>query len=305
MKHKTNHRLHPVKISLIACILLCICLGTAWLNNIFNLDHSLFTSATADGVAYIHYIDVGQGDASLIALPDGSHILIDAGPKSAASSLTRYLSDAGITTIDYVILTHPHEDHIGGAPSVFEAYDVKNVIMPDVTTNTRIFAQTLEAIEKEDCQNYIAEPGDVYPIGDTAEMTILGPMQTEKSNLNNSSIILRFVYGNTAFVFTGDAEEKAERKMLDAFADKPLACDFYQVGHHGSATSSTLELLEALKPTYAVISCGKDNDYGHPHSEITKRLDAQGIIYYRTDEKGSILFSSDGNTVSLVEKTGD
>ena len=299
MKYKTNRRIHSANPALIACILLCIALGIAALSHFLHLDNTLLTSATNDGILYIHYIDVGQGDASLMALPDGSHILIDAGPKSAAPALTRYLSDAGVTKLDYFILTHPHEDHIGGAPTVFENCEVKNVIMPDATTNTRIFTQTLDAIEKENCQNHIAEPGDVYAVGDTAKMTILGPIQTPKNNLNNCSIILRFVYGHTAFVFTGDAEEKAEKQMLDAFADQSLACDLYQVGHHGSSTSSSLALLEALKPTFAVLSCGKDNDYGHPHNEIIKRLSGQGIKCYRTDEVGSIVFSSDGNIVSL------
>ncbi|MCI8589457.1 MAG: MBL fold metallo-hydrolase [Clostridiales bacterium] len=304
MKHKTKRPLHFIRLPLIACILLCICLGIAALNNLFHFNDSLYTSATQDGVAYIHYIDVGQGDSSLIALPDGSHILIDAGPKSAAPALTRYLTDVGVTQIDYFILTHPHEDHIGGAPSVFENFEIANVIMPDAITNTRIFTQTLDAIENENCQNYIAEPAQTYTIGDTAQMTILGPIQTEKNNLNNCSIMLRFVYGNTAFVFTGDAEAKAEKQMLDMFAGQTLSCDLYQVGHHGSNTSSTLELLETLKPSYAIISCGKNNDYGHPHSEIIKRLAEQDVRCYRTDEYGNIVFSSNGNTVSLVNKTG-
>jgi len=251
----------------------------------------------------VYFFDVGQADSILI-MNEEQTMLIDAGNNDDGEMLVKNLETLGITKIDYLVGTHPHEDHIGGAPTVFENCEVKTVIMPDATTNTRIFTQTLDAIEKENCQNHIAEPGDVYAVGDTAKMTILGPIQTPKNNLNNCSIILRFVYGHTAFVFTGDAEEKAEKQMLDAFADQSLACDLYQVGHHGSSTSSSLALLEALKPTFAVLSCGKDNDYGHPHNEIIKRLSGQGIKYYRTDEDGSIVFSSDGNIVSLISKIG-
>ena len=288
-----------IKNRLAAFILIAVLAAAAAFYGIFDASKTQLASAKADGVAYIHYIDVGQGDASLISLPDGSQILIDTGPQSEAGTLTKYLARAGANTIDYLILTHPHEDHIGGAPRVFEACEVERVIMPDAITDTRIFNSTLEAIEQEGCQNILAEPGQTYTVSESAAFQIYGPIQTEGMNLNDCSIVLRFEYGDTSFVFTGDAEAKSEKLLLNAFEPNDFSCDVYQAGHHGSNTSSCNAFLDAMNPLFAVISCGKDNDYGHPHSEVLRRFSDRNIICYRTDEMGHIILRSDGNTVSL------
>lgn len=238
-----------------------------------------------------------KGTASLISLPDGSQILIDTGPQSEAGTLTKYLARAGANTIDYLILTHPHEDHIGGAPHVFEACEVERVIMPDAITDTRIFNSTLEAIEQE-APKYFGRTGTTYTVSESAAFQIYGPIQTEGMNLNDCSIVLRFEYGDTSFVFTGDAEAKSEKLLLNAFEPNDFSCDVYQ-----AATTDQTLLLQCVfrrdESSICRLSCGKDNDYGHPHSEVLRRFSDRNIICYRTDEMGHIILRIDGNTVSL------
>ncbi len=231
----------------------------------FAIKKNTAVSSVNDGVFYAQFIDIGQGDSTLLSSTTGEYVLIDAGPGSSKKVLVEYLKNAGVDSIEYMILTHPHEDHIGGAAAVLEAFEVKNVIMPDATTDTSVFRNTLKAIESEGCKTILAEPGKVYDFGES-KLEILGPFDTEGKDLNNTSVVCKITHGDCSFMFTGDMEKDYERELIDRYSEGKLSCDVLKVGHHGSSTSSCDEFLDAVDPFLAVISCSEDNEYGHPHS---------------------------------------
>lgn len=253
---------------------------------------------TGTGELVVHFIDVGQGDATLIRTPSGKNILIDAGPNSSEDALKKYLDGYKIKELDYVIFTHPHEDHIGGADMILNNYKVKSVIIPDLVTNTTTFEKMLAAIEKNGCSVNTPAPGASYSVGEI-HFKILAPLNISEKDLNNASIVLKLTYGETSFMFTGDAEKDSEYRMLDKYNKNEFSCNVLKVGHHGSGTSSSSSFIKAVSPSVAVISCGKDNDYGHPHSETTSLFNKLNIKVYRTDKNGSVVARSDGKTVSF------
>lgn len=246
-----------------------------------------------DGELEAHFIDVGQGDSELIITKDAV-ILIDCGTRDSADTLVAYLAQY-CTDIDYLILTHPHEDHIGGAPKVLERFNVKNVIMTDDTSTSKIFSNLLTALESSDAVVHEAKAGDTYTAG-AVRMKLLGP-SVDTDDLNNRSIIVRVDFGNTSFMYTGDAEELAESASLGSFASSEFKANVLKVGHHGSSTSTSESFLKAVSPSIAVISCGNGNSYGHPHRETMRLLEQSGITIYRTDELGSVVLVSDGDSV--------
>lgn len=247
----------------------------------------------------VHFIDVGQGDCTLLQTPAGS-VLIDCGERGDDKEIIAYLKSQGVTSLEYVIFTHPHEDHMGSAPELLEGIEVKNVIMNDRVSTAKFFENTITVLEDKNINTILAVPGNVYTIG-ALRLTILGPYSKEFSteDTNNSSVIVHASYGHRAFLFTGDAEELAEEELLSHHKND-IKCDVFSAGHHGSSSSNTLALVQAASPTYAVISCGKNNSYGHPHEETIDTFDKCGVTYYRTDELGTIVFVTDGE--SLVKK---
>lgn len=252
-----------------------------------------------DGEIVVHFIDVGQGDAELIMTSDGKTVLIDSGTPESRTVLTGYLKEQGVKKIDYFVLTHPHADHIGGAAAVLDAFDVVNVIMTDAPTTTSTYKKVLQKIDEKDCGVIFAEAGKEYSLGE-AKITILGPVSDYSDDLNNTSIVLRLTYGRTVFMFTGDAEKKAEQDMLTKFPASYFRADVLKLGHHGSSNSTSDGWFFAVSPEYAVISCGRNNDYGHPHREILSLLKKNGTTYFRTDTDGSIVMSSDGESVKII-----
>lgn len=254
-----------------------------------------------DGDMAVHFLDVGQGDCSLIVLPNGKTVLIDASVKDEGKNILEYLSYQKVKRIDYFILTHPHADHIGGAQEVIEALPIGKVIMPDAETDTTVFEKLLITIDNKKISLHIAKVGDIISLGN-ASIKILGPVN-KTDDLNNMSIVLRLDYGKTSFMFTGDAEEPSEKDMLDKFSTSEFRADVIKIGHHGASTSSSYDFIKAVSPKYAAISCGKDNSYGHPHTETINTLNKLGIKYYRTDKVGNIVFSSDGEKVTLLRPT--
>ncbi len=250
------------------------------------------------GKLSVHYIDVGQGDSTLVISPDGGAMLIDSGTAASSDYLLEYLSSYGISSLDFFVLTHPHTDHIGGASAVFDELDVKEVILPYSEHNSSMYEKVLRKIDKEECTVHFAESGMKLDFGD-ALINILGPVN-DYDELNNQSAVLNIGYGSTAFLFTGDAEEKAETDMLSRHPSSAFKANVLKMGHHGSSTSSSRPFFNAVSPAYAVISCGENNDYGHPHREIISLLEKTDTEYFRTDISGSIIFVSDGKTVSPV-----
>ena len=253
-----------------------------------------------DGTMQVHFIDIGQGDSALIVTPDGKNILIDAGTNSSEKDLKFYLDSQEIKEIEYAVMTHPHEDHIGGADMVINTYDVKNVIMPDVTHDSVTFERMLEAIDKNNVNMITPKVGDVYKIGDVS-FKVLAPINTKYSSLNDYSVVIRLDYGGTSFMFTGDAEKLSEKEMLSEHNISEFACDVLKVGHHGSTTSTSIEFLRAVNPTAAIISCATGNSYGHPHRETIDSLVDEGVEIYRIDQLGTVVFKANGADVTYIE----
>ena len=252
----------------------------------------------------VHYIDVGQGDSILVQAPTGENMLIDAGPGSAEDELIAYLDALSIETIDYFILTHPDEDHIGGADLVFYEYTVSTVILPDCKKDTKAYENLENAITAEGCQRSEPSAGETFSFCEGGDVMVLGPISEEYSDVNDYSVVLRLDYYETSFLFTGDAHETSEYEMIERFTKGQLDCDVLKVGHHGSSSSSSLAFLKSVTPEFAIISCGEGNKYGHPHKEILDRMDSEDVPLYRTDILGSIVVISNGKSAKISENQG-
>ncbi|MBP3477505.1 MAG: MBL fold metallo-hydrolase [Lachnospiraceae bacterium] len=237
----------------------------------------------------VHFMDIGQGDAALIAC-DGEYMLIDAGDNDKGTAVQNYLTKQGVSKLKYVIGTHPDADHIGGLDVILYKFDCETIMMPDITNDTATYRDVIDTMDAKGYRNTLPRVGDTYTLGG-AEFTILGPRKTY-GDTNNSSIVLRLVHGENSFLFAGDAEEEAETDILNG--DIMVDADVLKVGHHGSRTASSKAFLQAVSPTYAVISCAEDNSYGHPHAETLNNLRAMGVQVFRTDEQGTIVATSDG-----------
>ena len=228
----------------------------------------------------VYYIDVGQADSILI-INKGESTLIDAGNNEDGDDVVNFIKSKGITKLDYIIGTHPHEDHIGGLDDVINNIEVNKIYLPNIKTNTKTYQDVLEAIQNKNKTITSLKKGDKLKIGD-AEAEVMTDSILDKSNLNLSSNIIRLEFNRTSFLFTGDAETENEKTI-----NWPQT-DILKVGHHGSTTSTSQNFLEEVQPTYAIISVGKDNDYGHPNEKILKRLQNIGAKIFRTDECGTI-----------------
>lgn len=255
-----------------------------------------------DGTAEFHFIDIGQGDATLI-LADDKTVLIDTGDRAEEdrAKLVKYLKDKNITTIDYFVATHPDADHIGSAAYVVENYDIKNVIMSPKTHTSKTYENFITALEERPQINVINAQdmlGENIMAGEL-ELKILGPIgEYNKDDNNNPSVVIMARWGNTKVLLTGDAEKEAEERLRMEYYDK-LDCDILKVGHHGSSSSSTNAFIKYVKPEYAVISCGVNNDYNHPHKEALDVLEYYKAQIYRTDLQGSIVAATDGETITF------
>ena len=245
----------------------------------------------------VHFIDVGQADCALIEYGD-CHMLIDGGNKEDSSLVVTYLENQGITELDAVVCTHAHEDHVGGLPAVLAVYPTAAVYAPTNTYSSNIFDDFVYYTDQQGLQITIPSPGDTIIDGELT-VTVLGPTQSY-AETNDTSIVLRVEFGETAFLFTGDMEVAAENDMLDYWGNFDWQVDVLKVGHHGSNTSTGYRFLNAVMPTYGVISVGEDNSYGHPHDEPMSRLNQAGVTLFRTDELGTILAVSDGNGITFT-----
>ncbi len=250
---------------------------------------------------YVHSIDVGQGDSTLIESPYGN-ILIDAGTNESEIDLYGYLINEGISTIDYCILTHPHEDHIGGADMILGSFDVKRVIMTDVEATSYVYERLLTSLEGSGAEVTLARVGDIYKMGGIS-IAILGPVDLDsQTDFNNSSIVSRITYGDVRMLFMGDAEHFSEKRLLKTISEVEFDSDFLKLGHHGSSTSSGDDFMNAVTPYIALISCGENNSYGHPHREVITMLQKRGIECFRTDLMGDVVFECDGQRIYNISE---
>ena len=256
---------------------------------------------SADDNFQIHYLDVGQADAALVLCGEQA-MLIDGGNKDDSSLMYAYLQKQGIDHLDYMVCTHPHEDHGGGLPGALNYASVDVAFAPMASYDNDIFLDYQKYLTEQGISITVPTPGETYSLGN-AEFEILGPI-TQSDDLNDMSIVLKLQYGDTSFLFTGDCEKEEEADILKAGYD--LSSTVLKVGHHGGDTSTTEQFLKAVMPEYSVISCGMDNAFGHPTAKVLGRLGDVNTKVYRTDLQGNITCYSDGISVRFeVEKNPD
>ncbi len=256
----------------------------------------------AQGNLLVHFIDVGQGDCELIQAPE-ANVLIDAGDVGEGDLVVDYLKAQGVERIDYLLATHPHADHIGGMPEVVEAFEIGKVLFSDVPADliptTKIYEQLLDSIAGKGLKITKASPGIAYDLGDGAMLKILAPLNQDQEDLNENSIVCRLDFGETSFLFTGDAGISSENDMIKRYGSA-LSGTVLKLGHHGSNTATQEKWLNRVNPKIVVAEVGADNKYGHPHKEILQRIKERGLTFYRTDRDGTIVMASDGGDITVT-----
>ena len=242
---------------------------------------------------YVHFLDVGQADCVLFLLDD-KVMLIDAGNNADDKMIVEYLDDLGINTIDYFILTHPHEDHIGGADTVINSFEIKNLLMSNKEATTKTYKDVVTAINNHALVPHYVTPGEKFYFGD-AELLIVGPYNTDSNEPNNSSVAVKITYGNDTMLFAGDTEAEYEKLIVNSGWD--LESDLFKANHHGSGGANSYVWLKEVNPKYVVIQCETGNSYGHPHKDALSRFNDVGAIIYRNDTMGTIIATSTGNGI--------
>lgn len=257
------------------------------------------------GNVTVHFIDVGQADCALIITPE-STALIDSGEHDTASTVISYIKRHGITRLDYVIGTHPHSDHMGAMAEILTSFEIGEFIMPEVAEDsiptTRFYNTLLDTVESESINAVFSETGRIISLCDGAELRIIGPLGSDYPDLNDYSVVTKLVCGEIGFLFTGDMENPTETELLENGTD--VSADILKVGHHGSGSSSGKEFIAAVNPSFAVISVGKENSYGHPTLSVLDRLRNFGCKVLSTSDCGDIVFATDGITVGYATERG-
>lgn len=244
----------------------------------------------------VHFIDVGQADSALIEC-DGETMMIDGGNVADSNLVAAYLKKEDVTELNYVVCSHAHEDHVGGLSGALSVTKADNIYAPKTETNTKAYKNFKKKAEEQNVEIKHPNIGDEIQLG-SSTVEFLGPVDENGKDLNSTSIVLKITYGNTSFLFTGDAESDEEEEILNSGAD--LKSTVLKVGHHGSRTSTSYPFLREVMPQYAVISVEKGNSYGHPNEETLSKLSDAGVEVYRTDESGDIVMTSDGNNISIT-----
>ena len=248
------------------------------------------------GLMRVHFIDVGQADSAFIELGNGQTMLIDAG--RSGSDVVDYIRNLQYETIDYVVASHPHDDHIGGMATVLNSFNIGKMYMPKQAHTISAFTNMLDVIENKGIDLYTAKVGTNILSSGNINIDVLAPFSESNSNLNNASAVVRITYGKTVMLFTGDAEHVIENQLLNSGVD----ADVLKVGHHGAGSASSSSFIKAVSPDIAVISVGEGNSYGHPHADTLAILNEVGANIYRTDEQGTIVVTADQNKKITVDK---
>ncbi len=272
-------------------LLLCVLLG---------LFAPSCGGAEKDPLLVLRFLDVGQGDCSLIETPEG-YVLIDAGPEESQELLCLRLRQLGITRIELAVFSHADEDHIGGADGVLSEIEVGEVWLNTPIPDTPAGRLLQEAIERQETVFSTVCVGQVWQLGDLV-LSVLAPLNPSNEDGNENSLVVRLQYRDVSALFSGDAGVEQERALLAAYGKAQIDCDLYKVGHHGSRTSSCKEFVEEMSPDFAVISCGAGNSFGHPMGVVLETLQSCGAEVLRTDLDGELIFESDGESLWRKEE---
>lgn len=256
-------------------------------------DNKASVSTFSENNLRVNYIDVGQGDAIFIELPNKESMLIDAGETYEADNVVNYIRKLGISKIDYIVGTHPHTDHIGGLEEVIATFDVSSIYMPKAISTTKTYEDLLAMISNKGLKVKAAKSGVVILDEDNLKVEFLAPSSDSYSELNNYSAVVKITYLDNSFLFMGDAEVLSEDEIK-----KDVSADVIKVGHHGSDTSSSLSFVKRVNPDYAIIMVGEGNSYNHPNLSIINRYERVGAKVLRTDLDGNIVCVSDGSKVN-------
>ena len=270
----------------IAFITICVTIGyNSAIKTNLNLKNNMVT----------HFIDVGQGDCILIQV-NNKNLLIDSGTTDSRKKLIKYLKNNNIKRLDYVVATHPHEDHIGGMASVIKAFDIGEFYAPKATASSQAFVDMVIALRNKNLKINVSKPNLSLNLGPSASCVMLSPNKLTYENENNYSCVIKVSYKNSTYLFMGDAESQAEQELLGNGYD--LNAQVLKVAHHGSKTSTSQEFLNKVSPKIAIISCGFYNTYGHPNKGTLNKLKKINCIVYRTDLDKNIILISDGININ-------
>ncbi len=269
-----------------------------------NIDNTTLTNSKLDGDIYVHFIDVGQGSSTLVQQGKNG-ILVDSGLSDYGDTVSNFIRSCGVTNLEYVVATHPHDDHIGSLPQVMNDFTVGKVIMPELeefnTPTTRVYERLVDYIIESDIDVYSAEFGDVYEMDDV-KLQILGPVEQVK-DLNDMSVICKVYAGGSSFMLLGDAEKEELSSVYDYNykygAD--LKSDVLLMGHHGSSTSIYKPFLNEVDADVAIISCGRNNSYNHPHKEALTFCKQNNTEIIRTDIDGTISYRCTSDSLERVD----
>lgn len=253
-----------------------------------------------EGLLQVHFLNVGQADSILVIAPNGQAMLIDGGNLEDGPGVVSYLKSQGVKELSALVATHPHEDHIGGLAAIIHSFPPKQVYLSNGATTTRTFKDFMTAVNTSGAKKIRAQAGTKLDVPGITGL-FLAPTSDRYDDLNNYSAVLKITFDKVSFLLTGDAEDVSEAEMLKS--GQNLQATVLKVGHHGSASSTTSAFLKAVSPKYAVISVGVNNDYGHPAQETLKKLTSAGVQVYRTDQDGTIVAKTNGDTIEF-EKTG-
>lgn len=289
MKGKKSNKYYLIALAIVLLVNLFTGLGD---------DESNKGSITGgEETLQVHFLDVGQG-LSIVAQLGDEVLIYDGGDRETSSFVVSYVEDLGITEIDYMISSHYDADHVAGLIGCLNAFDVKNVIGSDYEHTSKLYTSFIDAVKEEGLKMQYPEVGTTYAFGD-AVITILAPKEIGKDS-NANSVAIKLSYGESDFIFTGDADYGSEREMVASGID--LDCEVLSLSHHGSSTGNSSLFLEKTTPEVAVISCAKGNNYGHPHVEVVELLEVMEIDVFRSDVQGTVIATTDGKHITWSEE---
>ena len=299
---------------LLACLIIALAFSLVTIPDLGGDDGARSPAATrpaVEGQLIVSVLDVDQGQAVLVVAPDGSAALIDAGRSQARirEEIAPYARDLGVADLQYVILSHPDQDHVGGMPEVFDQFPVGSWVDPGIPTTNQTYEESIDMVIDRDIPAILARRDEHLELGNSVELQLLWPesdfiMSGSEPNSNENSVVVMISFGGADILIPGDLEKEGEAALVEGYGGE-LEAEILVLGHHGSNTSSTAEFLDAVNPELAIISAGLDNPYGHPHDEVMQRLRFRSIEIYRTDLDGTIQITSDGTDFTVTTVATD